>query len=230
MENIKIFIADNEESTMSRMMELFEVIKGLGIEVVGYASDYDMFCKMKELPKVDVIVTVPFIASTPVEKLLSFSKDSFPNAKVMMMLDSQTRILEDVLLKKGVDTILRKPFKVKTLVEKIQELVVVKEDVIEKEELELDLKFKALSDKTRRKVLDLLQENTLTASELAEECETTKPNISQHLDMLYKSGLVEREKKGLYVYFSLKKEDMKKTNREVGQLLSIKDKILQEVK
>lgn len=96
--------------------------------------------------------------------------------------------------------------------------------------MQINEKFKAVSDPTRRKILDLLRGGTMNAGEIAEACEMTKPNISQHLNTLKKSGLIQDAKQGLHVYYSLIQKDFQLTHREVMGLLNIKDKILLEVK
>ncbi|MEC0884914.1 autorepressor SdpR family transcription factor [Bacillus atrophaeus] len=56
--------------------------------------------------------------------------------------------------------------------------------------------FKALADPTRRKILDLLKKQDLTAGEIAEHFEMSKPSISHHLNILKNTDLVLDEKKG----------------------------------
>ena len=63
--------------------------------------------------------------------------------------------------------------------------------------------FKALSDPTRRKILDLLHEKDLTAGEIAEQFNMTKPSISHHLSILKNADLIQDEKKGQFVSYSL---------------------------
>lgn len=63
--------------------------------------------------------------------------------------------------------------------------------------------FKALADPTRRKILDLLKEQDLTAGEIANHFQMSKPSISQHLKLLKAAQLVQDEKKGQFVYYSL---------------------------
>ncbi len=63
--------------------------------------------------------------------------------------------------------------------------------------------FKALSDENRRKILDLLRAGDLTAGEIAQHFEMSKPGISQHLAILKNAELVYGHKKGQYVYYSL---------------------------
>ncbi|NHM33758.1 autorepressor SdpR family transcription factor [Neobacillus terrae] len=63
--------------------------------------------------------------------------------------------------------------------------------------------FKALSDPTRRKILDLLKESDLTAGEISGHFNMSKPSISQHLKILKNAGLVQDVKKGQFVVYSL---------------------------
>ena len=63
--------------------------------------------------------------------------------------------------------------------------------------------FKALSDKTRRQILELLKEKDLTAGEIAENFKMSKPSISHHLNILKQAGLIIDEKQGQYIYYSL---------------------------
>lgn len=63
--------------------------------------------------------------------------------------------------------------------------------------------FKALNDQTRRRILEMLRESDLTAGEIADEFDMSKPSISHHLDQLRQAGLVLSVKKGQYVYYSL---------------------------
>ncbi|WP_096436369.1 MULTISPECIES: autorepressor SdpR family transcription factor [Bacillaceae] len=63
--------------------------------------------------------------------------------------------------------------------------------------------FKALADDTRRDILELLREKDMTAGEIADAFEMTKPSISNHLSLLHGADLVYREKRGQYVVYSL---------------------------
>ena len=63
--------------------------------------------------------------------------------------------------------------------------------------------FKALNDATRREILDLLKEKDLSAGEIADAFNISKPSISHHLDILKRADLVTSEKKGQFVVYSL---------------------------
>ena len=63
--------------------------------------------------------------------------------------------------------------------------------------------FKALNDPTRRQILDLLRGGDRNAGDIADQFEMSKPSISHHLDLLRQAGLVESEKQGQFVTYSL---------------------------
>lgn len=63
--------------------------------------------------------------------------------------------------------------------------------------------FKALNDQTRRKILDLLKTKNMSAGEIADQFNISKPSISHHLDLLKAAGLISSEKKGQYVIYSI---------------------------
>ncbi|MEP1151674.1 MAG: winged helix-turn-helix transcriptional regulator [Balneola sp.] len=63
--------------------------------------------------------------------------------------------------------------------------------------------FKALNDPTRRQILDLLKEKDLSAGEIAEAFDISKPSISHHLDLLKNAGLVTSERDGQFIVYSL---------------------------
>jgi len=64
--------------------------------------------------------------------------------------------------------------------------------------------FKALSDPSRRKVLELLRQGPKTAGELSDQFEFAKPTMSAHFAVLKEAGLVEAEKDGKQVIYRLK--------------------------
>ncbi|MBX9807957.1 MAG: autorepressor SdpR family transcription factor [Flavobacteriaceae bacterium] len=63
--------------------------------------------------------------------------------------------------------------------------------------------FKALNDETRREILDLLKVKDLSAGEIADYFNISKPSISHHLDILKRADLITSEKKGQFVIYSL---------------------------
>ena len=63
--------------------------------------------------------------------------------------------------------------------------------------------FKALSDPTRRRVLQLLRERPMSAGELADHFVVSKPTMSAHFAVLQEAGLVEAEKTGRTIVYRL---------------------------
>lgn len=63
--------------------------------------------------------------------------------------------------------------------------------------------FKALSDPTRRKILQMLKEKDLTAGEIADAFQISKPSISHHLNLLKQANLVMDERQGQNIIYSL---------------------------
>lgn len=64
--------------------------------------------------------------------------------------------------------------------------------------------FKALSDPTRRRVLELLRQGPASAGALAGHFKFSKPTMSAHFTVLKTAGLVEAEKQGKQVIYRLK--------------------------
>ncbi|WP_339063882.1 autorepressor SdpR family transcription factor [Tepidibacillus marianensis] len=66
-----------------------------------------------------------------------------------------------------------------------------------------NLTFKALSDPTRRKIIQLLNKGPLNAGEIAEHFYITKPSISHHLSLLKQADMIRDEKRGQFVIYEL---------------------------
>jgi DNA-binding transcriptional ArsR family regulator len=64
--------------------------------------------------------------------------------------------------------------------------------------------FKALSDPTRRRVLQLLKRGPMSAGELSSHFDVSKPTMSAHFAVLKAADLVETEKSAKSVIYHLK--------------------------
>lgn len=80
--------------------------------------------------------------------------------------------------------------------------------------------FKAMDDPTRRKIIEMLRERDMTAGEIADAFNISKPSISYHLDLLRQAGLVISDKKGQFVYYSLNTSVL---DDFIGWLLELKN-------
>lgn len=68
----------------------------------------------------------------------------------------------------------------------------------------MNMVFKALSDPTRRQVLQLLQKGPMSAGDLGDHFDVTKSTMSAHFAVLREAGLVDVEKAGKSVIYYLK--------------------------
>jgi len=64
--------------------------------------------------------------------------------------------------------------------------------------------FKALSDPTRRRVLQLLRDRPMTAGELAEHFDVSRPTMSAHFAVLREANLVDATKKGTTITYCIR--------------------------
>jgi len=63
--------------------------------------------------------------------------------------------------------------------------------------------FQALAEPTRLKILNLLRGGERNVGEIAQACGYTSANVSRHLTLLTKHGLVARESRGTSVYYRI---------------------------
>ena len=64
--------------------------------------------------------------------------------------------------------------------------------------------FRALADPTRRRVLALLRERPMSAGELADQFDVSKPTMSAHFNVLREAGLIDATKHGKTIIYRLK--------------------------
>jgi ArsR family transcriptional regulator len=72
--------------------------------------------------------------------------------------------------------------------------------------------FKALGDPGRVRIVNLLatSKGPVCACELYEPLGLSQPTVSHHLKKLTEAGLLEREQRGKWAYFSLKRDAVEK--------------------
>lgn len=64
-------------------------------------------------------------------------------------------------------------------------------------------RFRLLGEPMRIRILDSLRGGAVSVGELADGLETTQQNISKHLTVLHRAGIVAREKQGNRVLYSI---------------------------
>lgn len=75
----------------------------------------------------------------------------------------------------------------------------------------MDKIFEALASTPRRKILAYLSETELSAGEIAERFDMTKPSLSKHLKILENAGLITGEKRGQYIFYRIQRDTLAHT-------------------
>jgi DNA-binding transcriptional ArsR family regulator len=63
--------------------------------------------------------------------------------------------------------------------------------------------FKAMSDSTRRKIIELLKEGPKAAGEIAGHFSQAQPTISRHLNVLKNAHLIVDQREGTFIIYRL---------------------------
>ena len=79
-------------------------------------------------------------------------------------------------------------------------------------------KLKAIADKTRLQLLESLLTKNYCVSALAEKKDISESAVSQHLKILREADLVIGEKRGYYVHYSVKRDNLKLLASEIEEL------------
>jgi len=77
--------------------------------------------------------------------------------------------------------------------------------------------FRALADKTRLKILGLLNMREMCVCEIMVALDLTQPTASHHLGILETAGLVKDRREGKWVFYSLKNKRITKLIEEIIQ-------------
>ncbi|TCZ80787.1 ArsR family transcriptional regulator [Paenibacillus albiflavus] len=89
--------------------------------------------------------------------------------------------------------------------------------------------FKLLGDKTRLKIVAILNQHDMCVCHLVELLQTTQPNISQHLRKLKDAGFVKEERRGQWIYYSLHVSDQPFIQEALKCLPDIDEEIQQKL-
>lgn len=79
-------------------------------------------------------------------------------------------------------------------------------------------KIKAIADKTRLELLESLLTKNYCVSALAERNDISESAVSQHLKILREADLVIGEKRGYYVHYTVKRDNLKLIAAEIEKL------------
>lgn len=67
----------------------------------------------------------------------------------------------------------------------------------------LNITLQALSDPTRRKILEMLKKKDMSAGEIGKNFDMTLPSLSHHLTVLKQADLVTSQRRGQEIIYSL---------------------------
>lgn len=81
--------------------------------------------------------------------------------------------------------------------------------------------FVAISDPTRRYLLEVLKSGGKTVNELAEGLPVSRPAVSQHLKILLDAGMVTVTKEGTRRIYTLRSEGFMKPNIWLDQFWDV---------
>ena len=88
--------------------------------------------------------------------------------------------------------------------------------------------FKALSDKNRLLILDMLSCGEMCACDIMDGLELTQPTISHHMKILQQAGLVIGDKKGKWMVYSINTSKVEELCGFMKHLTSFKEKCICE--
>ena len=69
--------------------------------------------------------------------------------------------------------------------------------------MKIGMIIRALNDKLRREILDILKAGSLSAGEISKHFLVSDAAVSRHLSILKEAGLVRAIRKGKYIYYEL---------------------------
>ena len=69
--------------------------------------------------------------------------------------------------------------------------------------MSLQLTLKALSDPTRREILNLLKTGSMAAGDIAARFDMTAAAVSRHLSVLKEADLIRDTREGKFIYYDI---------------------------
>jgi len=84
----------------------------------------------------------------------------------------------------------------------------------------MDFVFKALADPARRRILRLLRDKDMTATELVDHFKLSQPTLSHHFAVLKKAELVRFRREGPFIRYSFNSAALKGVMDWLGEMLS----------
>ncbi|PIT79981.1 transcriptional regulator [Limnohabitans sp. JirII-29] len=83
--------------------------------------------------------------------------------------------------------------------------------------------FRVMSAPMRLKIISSLCNQEKNVGQLLEEIDTTQPNMSQHLNTLFKAKILGRRREGVQIYYRIINESVVTVCRAVCMQIAIDD-------
>ena len=83
--------------------------------------------------------------------------------------------------------------------------------------------FKALSDPTRREILKILASGSLSAGEVSEHFQISKPSLSHHFSILKDAHLVRTRREAQTIIYSLNSSVLEDATRVLMDIFAVSD-------
>ena len=91
--------------------------------------------------------------------------------------------------------------------------------------------FKALSDETRLRVVDMLSCREMSAGDILSNFTLSQSTLSYHMKILIESGVVNARREGLWTKYSINDETFNRVMDFLPELYKLKDKcVCQQIK
>ncbi|MEM8533362.1 MAG: autorepressor SdpR family transcription factor [Chloroflexota bacterium] len=87
--------------------------------------------------------------------------------------------------------------------------------------MELTRTLQALTDPTRRAILEMLNESDMTAGDIAAQFNISAPSVSHHLNVLKNADLVQSERRGQTIVYTLNSTVVQEFLQELLQFFRV---------
>lgn len=87
--------------------------------------------------------------------------------------------------------------------------------------MDIQAVLKALSDGTRFKIVELLLRKNCCVRAISKRLDISEPAVSQHIKILKEIGLLEGEKRGYHMHYSVKRDMLRELAGEIEGLADI---------
>jgi len=81
--------------------------------------------------------------------------------------------------------------------------------------------FQAVADPTRRKILALTLDKSMTPNELAEHFKVSRQAVSKHIKILTESNLLDQEPSGREIYYRIKADRLREIDKWLEKFRSM---------